>query len=245
MDPYRPPQSDMQLAQKGTPVGDDPFHGASWEIGTLITATMDKIKAQAGPFMILAVGYGGVVMFFSILNQLITAAGQGGGMDPNVFLAISGVMSLISGVVQFLLGLVVMMGILRIARNQSFTPADLMPSGKVVITVIGAGILVGLMQMLGMILFFIPFLIVFYATFFHKWLIVDQEMGAIDAITESFRMTDGHKMALFVWTLALFGVGLVAFVLTCGLGVFLLLPFAQIANVLIYDNIRRQRGLID
>jgi uncharacterized membrane protein len=70
-------------------------------------------------------------------------------------------------------------------------------------------------------------------------------MGPIDAITESVRMTDGHKLQLFIWTLALFGVGIVAFGVTCGLGVFLLLPFAQVANVLIYDNIRRQRGLID
>jgi hypothetical protein len=57
-------------------------------------------------------------------------------------------------------------------------------------------------------------------------------------------MTSGHKMQLFIWTLVLFGVGTLTFVMTCGLGLFLLLPFGQVASVLIYDNIRLQRGMI-
>ena len=105
MDPYRPPQSDMQLSQKGTAVGDDPFHGATWQVGSLFSATLDKVKQQVGPFLMLGVGFGVVSVFFSVINQLITVAGgQEGGLDPSLFFVLSGSMSLIGGVVQFLLG---------------------------------------------------------------------------------------------------------------------------------------------
>ena len=245
MDPYRPPQSDMQLSQKGTAVGDDPFHGATWQVGSLLSATLDKVKQQVGPFLMLGVGFGVVSVFFSVINQLITVAGgQEGGLDPSLFILLSGSISLIGGVVQFLLGLVVMMGCIKIARGQTLSVSELLPSGKIVVSAVLGGILVTFAQSFGFLFFFFPGVILFYAVFFYKWLIVDQEMGPIDAITESVSMTSGHKMQLFIWTLVLFGVGTLTFVMTCGLGLFLLLPFGQVASVLIYDNIRLQRGMI-
>lgn len=245
MDPYRPPDSNMQLSQKGTAVGGDPFHGDTWQVGSLFSATLDRVKEQVGPFLMLGVGFGVVNVFFSVLNQVISVAGPEIGIDTSLFIALSGSMSMIGGIVQFLLGLVVMMGAMKIARGQALSVSELLPSGKVVVSAILGGILVTCAQTFGFLLFFFPGVILFYAVFFYKWLIVDQEMGPIDAITESVSMTSGHKMQLFIWTLVLFGLGVVSMVLTCGLGLFLLLPFGQVASVLIYDNIRLRSGLTD
>ena len=243
MDPYRPPQSDMQLAQKGTPVADDPCFGAVWEVGTTVSAAMDRIKEQAGPFFIIVAVYAGFTIASGIAGQLVTLGAQSTG-DQDLILVASLATNLLSQFVGLLVSILTVKGAIYIARGQEFGVADLVPTVGVAFSVLAAGILVAIGYLFGLMFFLIPGMIWILATFFSKYLVLDQELGPIDAIKQSLSMTDGHKLKLLVWSFAVVGMMMLGMFAFC-IGILLVVPFTQVCTALIYDNIRRQRGLID
>jgi uncharacterized membrane protein len=70
-------------------------------------------------------------------------------------------------------------------------------------------------------------------------LIVDRNLGPIEALQESWRITDGHKMNLFVFGLIAFAL-LLAGACACGIGVFFVMPIIYIAQMYIYLKLTGQ-----
>lgn len=242
MDPYRPPQSDMQLSQKGTPIGEDPFFGAPWEVGTAISAAMDKVKADPGPFFVIVAIFAGFSIASGVAGQLVTVGAQATG-DQDLILVASLATNLLSQVVGLFISILTIGGAIKIGRGEKFGVADLIPPAPVVLSVLAAGIIVGIGYMFGLLILVVPGVIWILATFFAKYIVIDQHVGPIDAIRESLRLTDGNKLKLFVWALASFGIMLLGVFAMC-IGWMLAIPFIQVATAMIYDNIRRQHGEI-
>jgi hypothetical protein len=62
-------------------------------------------------------------------------------------------------------------------------------------------------------------------------------MGAVDALTASWRLTKGSKVDLFVFGLVV-GMLNLAGVLLCGLGLVVTIPLSGLASMMVYDNLR-------
>jgi len=77
----------------------------------------------------------------------------------------------------------------------------------VIVNFIVGTAIVGVAVMVGLILFVVPGIILAYMMLLTPYLIIDREMGPIEAIKESCRLTKGHKMDMFF---GIFVGGLVA-----------------------------------
>lgn len=73
---------------------------------------------------------------------------------------------------------------------------------------VGTKILTGIIVIIGLILLIVPGIIAALALLFATYLVVDRNLGPIEAMKESARMTKGHRWNLFLLMLALLGINI-------------------------------------
>ncbi len=83
---------------------------------------------------------------------------------------------------------------------------------KMVITMALASLLYVVMMFGGLIALIIPGIILGIAFSFYSFLIVEKNMGAIDALKASWNMTKGNRKNIFIFSLALLMVGVVVLI---------------------------------
>ena len=103
--------------------------------------------------------------------------------------------------------------------------------------IIGAGILLGIMTVIGLILCIIPGLIVIFFGSYFVYFIVDQDMGAVESIKASFSFVKDNLGSLFL-LLLLSWVILFVGALLCGIGLFVAYPVVYIAYAYAYKALR-------
>jgi uncharacterized membrane protein len=99
-----------------------------------------------------------------------------------------------------------------------------------------AAILSGIIIAVGFVLVIIPGIIFAIRLQYVGYLVVDKNLGAIEAIKKSWAMTKGHSWHLFVLGLALFGInilGLIALVV----GLLVTVPLSMIATATVYRKL--------
>lgn len=109
--------------------------------------------------------------------------------------------------------------ILDSARGNSPSFATLFTGGDRFLPMLGTTILMLLGIYLGMLLCIVPGVILALGFAFSQMYVVDAKLGPIEAMSESWRVTTGQKMNLFVMVLAFLGIVLVGF-MACFIGVF-------------------------
>ena len=101
--------------------------------------------------------------------------------------------------------------------------------------------LVGLLTMLASMLFCIPGIIVGIGLQFALYFVVDRELGPVEAMTESWRMTDGFKAQLFLIGLGVGVAGLVVTCMTFGIGYLLAVPVLSLVTAVTYHSLLAQQ----
>ncbi len=71
--------------------------------------------------------------------------------------------------------------------------------GKTLLTMLGASVLYGLLMVGGLILLILPGLIFIIAYSMYIYLILEKNLGAIDALRQSWRMTRGNRENMFLF----------------------------------------------
>lgn len=122
---------------------------------------------------------------------------------------------------------------LKIIRGESPKIGDLFSQWRRYGTGLLASLMVSVLFMIGLVLLIIPGIIVGLTCFLTLWYIVDQDMGAVQAIKASFAATRGSWCQIFLFGLVCMGMG-IATMCTCGLGVLVLLPWLSLASAHIY-----------
>lgn len=102
---------------------------------------------------------------------------------------------------------------LRAARDQDPGLGDLFEGFRHYLSTLGAVLLVGILTMIGFVLLIIPGIIAAIRLSFVPFLVTDEDMGAIDALKESWSRTKGHGWSLFGLFLLAFPVALVGVLL--------------------------------
>ncbi|MFH1463348.1 MAG: hypothetical protein ABIO70_03075 [Pseudomonadota bacterium] len=103
-----------------------------------------------------------------------------------------------------------------------------------------ASLLVGLATLAGFCLLIVPGVIIALGTMLYIYAIVDQDLGPVESLKESWRLTDGEKGRLFLWGLTCFGLMLAGF-LVCCVGALVTGPICGIGTAMIYDNLKARK----
>lgn len=166
-------------------------------------------------------------------------------VDPSFLVALNGLVQATSSILGLVLGAYISGGVtafvLKVARGQPVVFSDVFSGGKYLGRMLVAVFCGGLAVGLGSILCLVPGIIVGLGISQYTYLVVDQGLSGIDALKQSWEMTKGHKMNIFVF--GLLGIGVViAGALACGIGVLLgSMPILMHAAAYIYLNLRGER----
>src|SRR5262249_31353138 len=99
--------------------------------------------------------------------------------------------------------------------------------------------IVGLAVGLGTVLLIVPGVILALGLCMTTPLIVDRNLGPIDALGESWKLTEGNRVSLFIFGLIAIGL-MIAGICACGLGWLIVMPILYVAWMYIYLRLSGQ-----
>lgn len=159
---------------------------------------------------------------------------------------------LIVGLISFVLGIIPIIGwlgaifivptlnlgriiiYLKLARQTEAQVGNVYDGFNFILKVFGLSIVIGLFVFLWSLLLFIPGIIATYKYSMAFNILVDNpDMGIMDCIKESKRITDGYKMDLFVLQLSFIGWNLLV-PFTFGILSFWLIPYMEMTETMYY-----------
>ena len=104
---------------------------------------------------------------------------------------------------------------------------------------LGAKIINGVIVVLGLILFIVPGIIAALGLMFSTYLVIDTHTGPIEALKESWRVTKGHKMQLFLLMLAIVLLNLLGFIALV-IGLLVTVPVSMLAMAHAYRKLEHR-----
>jgi uncharacterized membrane protein len=128
---------------------------------------------------------------------------------------------------------------LKVARGEPYSFGDVFSGGPYVLSVFVAHLITVFAVSIGLVFLIVPGVILALGLCMSVPLIVDRNLGPIEALTESWKITDGNRANLFI--LWLIGVALaIAGLCACGVGILLVAPLLGIAYLYVYLRITGQ-----
>lgn len=231
--PYAPPSSIVIRLDKpnldGEPV-------RRWDL-SVIGQAWTLMQARLGENIGVAVITFGVSMAMTLVSTAVQEVATRGGTDPQVAMLVGQVISLTGSVLQGYLGIGALRFYLAQVRGQETSLLEVFRGWPWLLPILLGNLLVGLAAIASIILLFIPMIVLGLGWMFWQVFVVDEDMGAVDALTASWRLTKGSKVDLFVFGLV---VGLLNFagLLVCGVGMLVTIPLSGLASMMVYDNLR-------
>jgi uncharacterized membrane protein/phage FluMu protein Com len=142
--------------------------------------------------------------------------------------------NVISNAIGIFLSLGLLSYLLKSARGENATVADLFSGAPFFLQAIGGSILFGLAVLGGLVLLIIPGIII--ALMFSVWMpvLIDQRVGVIDSLRYSAQATKGNKLTIFAVGIVASGLVLALTVVTCFVGFFFVYPYAMLLFVVTY-----------
>ena len=115
---------------------------------------------------------------------------------------------------------------------------DLFAQIPLIIPYFIASIVVGIITTTGFVLLIIPGIYWGLRFQFFGWVIVDKEVGPLEAMQESWEITRGSAGNLFLFALLLFAVNLLG-LLALGIGLIITVPLSLVATGYVYRTLER------
>jgi uncharacterized membrane protein len=132
---------------------------------------------------------------------------------------------------------------LDIARGNELSYSKLFDGYKDFLRIFTAYLLTYLCMFIGILLLFVPGIIVALMLSQTSFILKDQpELSAIEAIKQSADMMKGHKMDFFLLWLSFIGWMLLS-LLSVGLGFLLLMPYMQTTFAHFYEDLKEEYAL--
>jgi uncharacterized membrane protein len=128
---------------------------------------------------------------------------------------------------------------LKVVKGQPYAFGDVFSAGNIFLSVLVANLIMGIAISFGCALLFIPGFIILFGLCMTVPLIADRNLGPIDALGESWKLTEGNRMNLFIFWLIAFGLA-IAGVCACGIGLLFVMPLLTIALFYIYVRLSGQ-----
>ena len=156
-----------------------------------------------------------------------------------LYLGMMGIGSIVDVVVSSFIMAGIMNFALKVARGAPYAFGDLFGGAPYFVPFLVANFVSTLVVGIGMIFLIVPGVILLLGLSMTLPLVIDRGLGPIDALTESWKLTDGHKTNLFIFGLCAFALA-IAGACACGVGLLLVLPILYIAHMYIYLKLTGQ-----
>ncbi len=157
-------------------------------------------------------------------------------LEPEQGAPMTGI-SLLLGIISALVGVMVELGILTfsIRAHDAVEKVDLKDlwNPQAFVRYLLGQIVVGFIVIVGLLLLIVPGIIAALGLMLTPYLIIDKGMQPIEAIKESWRVTKGHRMQLFLFVLSLIGINILG-VLALVVGLLVSIPVSVLAVVHVY-----------
>lgn len=151
-----------------------------------------------------------------------------------------GAMSILAALAALIINVFIEMGLVSFALKgehdaTKLTYMDLWHSNSFWYYV-AAKILTGIIVVIGLVLLIVPGVIAALALIFATYLIIDRNMGPIEAMKESVRITKGHRWQLFLLALALLVLNILG-ALALMIGLLVTIPVSLFALAHVYRTL--------
>lgn len=143
------------------------------------------------------------------------------------------VIGLIDFALQMLLGMGMTLILLRVYDQVDTDYTDLLEPLHLFWKYLAMTVLVLVVVIFGFLLLIIPGIIAGIALSFAAYLVIDRNMGPIEAMKESLRITHGHRWNLFIFGLAIFFLNILG-AMFFGIGLLVTVPISALATVHVY-----------
>lgn len=203
-----------------------------------------KFLANLGPILLAALVYLAIMGALQLLNygavgDLGSTTDRTSGPGTIWSLLTAAIFGFVFVVFSAVMQAGIARGVLAITHGHRLELATMFRFENIV-TVIVAGLLVGVATAVGLLLCVLPGLIVAFFSQFYVWFIVDKRLGAVDAIKASFRLVNsniGAMVLFFLATLLAYVVG----ALLCGIGLLAAIPVIYIAQGYTYRRLQGEQ----
>ena len=129
---------------------------------------------------------------------------------------------------------------LRLIRQEDTSYGRLFDGFSQYTRILWAELLKGIYILLWTLLLFVPGIIKNYSYAMTEFILKDNpEMNGEQAICESMRLMEGHKMQLFLLDLSMMGWLLLS-ILTLGIGLLFLYPYIYTAHAHFYEDLKNE-----
>jgi uncharacterized membrane protein len=128
---------------------------------------------------------------------------------------------------------------LKVAKGEPYAFGDVFAGGQYFLSMFVVHLINQLAMIIGLVLLIVPGVIVGIGFSMAAPLVVDRNLGPIDALGESWKVTEGNRMNLFIYGLIAFGL-YIAGACACGVGLLLVAPILCIAWLYIYLKLTGQ-----
>ncbi|MEG0329460.1 MAG: DUF975 family protein [Longicatena sp.] len=168
-----------------------------------------------------------------------------------LFFGVSGVISIYVPFVGFLLAYMITAPLsysevfisAKVYNAESVKINDIFSGFKYLVKCLGLTLWISLWIFLWMLPLFIPAFIKSYSYSMAFYCLHNNpDLTIREALKESIRITDGHKMDLFVLSLSWIGWSFVV-MLTCGLGVIFLAPYVSVTQYAAYQSLKDESNV--
>lgn len=134
------------------------------------------------------------------------------------------------------------LAVVRIVRgDQTVEASDFFVGFQRFVSLGIIGLIVSIVTGVGFLFFIVPGFVLWLGLWPCYLLAMEDGLEPVDALKAAWRLTDGHKLALFILSLASLGLVL-AGLLALLVGVFVAAPVVQLAWILAYEELRRVAG---
>jgi uncharacterized membrane protein len=246
-------------AQSGYPAVGSPGYGGAqpYNVGEAFSWAWNKFTKNAGPLIIATLVYGLILIVLQVIVNLVQAAVSPGVSDysssgsgfsyswSTTSMGLGGILiSIVGWFVSLIVGAAIqsgyISGVLDIANGQQvsvgsfFRPRNI---GQVIV----AGLIVGVITTIGLILCIIPGVIASIMLVFTVVALLDRNMSPVDAVKTSFDLSKANFGNVFVTWLAMVATAVVG-ALLCGIGLIVAVPVASL--ILVYAWRRLSGGQV-
>ena len=181
------------------------------------------------------------LLFFILLFVIVAASSS----LPSITAALidpqqGGVLIFISQLAAWVIQILISIGLINIAlrlyENKKTDYKDLFRRYQLIIPYFIASVIYSVIVVVGFILFIIPGFVWAIKFRYFSYLMIDRNLGPIDALKESGKITDGVKWKLLWFSLALVGINILG-ALALLVGLLVTVPLSMMAEVYVYKKL--------
>ncbi len=132
---------------------------------------------------------------------------------------------------------------LKVYAGEKFDVSEMFESYNLFLKYFLASILYILAVLAGLVLLIVPGIILMIRMGLYTYLIVDKQMGPVEALKESMRLTKGNAFDLFLFWFLLLGVLLLG-VLALIVGVIVAIPVTRLACIFVYRYLEAKKQAV-